>query len=163
MTCSGWRLVFGAKRLPETICHALVRPNPTWREFAEWWHTFAAHEVQSVDGESAMLRLVAAQNVADVVRRWVQAGAASGDVAFWAPHAEAFRSPQAYVQVIDVLLKHQDHVASMGLLMHWLGNESVTLERSEASFGQLAHNGSVKRSPMRDGMVPMNQPIRPIY
>lgn len=109
------------------------------RTFAEWWHTFAAHEVQSIDGESAMLRLVAAQNVAEVVRQWVQSGSASGNVAFWAPHAETFRSPQAYVQVIDVLLKHQDHVASMGLLMHWLGNESVALERSEASFGQLAH------------------------
>ena len=109
------------------------------RTFAEWWHTFAAHEVQSIDGESAMLRLVAAQNVAEVVRQWVQSGSASGNVAFWAPHAETFQSPQAYVQVIDVLLKHQDHVASMGLLMHWLGNEAVALERSEASFGQLAH------------------------
>ena len=139
----------------------VARAEEELRTFADWWHTFAAHEVGAVDSESAQQRLHAAANVADVVSRWVRAGAAAGDVAFWAPHAEMFHSPQAYVHVIDVLLKHRDPVASMGLLMHWLGNDEVALERTEASFGQLAHRwlGSVLAYAGRDGTLDIEMPI----
>jgi hypothetical protein len=44
---------------------------------------------------------------------WHKGGAATGDVAFWAPHAEMFDSPKAYALVIEALLDRGDLVASM--------------------------------------------------
>ena len=45
----------------------------------------------------------AAEHVAKVLNLWHKGGAASGDIKFWAPHAELFQSPQAYALVIEAL------------------------------------------------------------
>ena len=55
------------------------------------------------------------------------------------PHAEMFDSPKAYALVIEALLDRGDYVASMALLMHWLGQaDQIGLERADASFHDLA-------------------------
>ena len=72
----------------------------------------------------------AAEGVAQALNVWHKGGAATGDVAFWAPHAEMFDSPKAYALVIDSLLDRKDYVASMALLMHWLSQaEAIGLEQ----------------------------------
>ena len=110
-----------------------------FRELATWWHKFAAHEVSSVDASDSLAVRRAAERVADALNVWHKGGAAAGDVAFWAPHAEMFDSPKAYVLVIDALLKHGDYVASLGLLVHWLSQaETIPLEQADCSFHELA-------------------------
>ncbi|HEX5103124.1 MAG TPA: hypothetical protein VFV87_04905, partial [Pirellulaceae bacterium] len=80
----------------------------------------------------------AAEGVARAISVWHKGGAAAGDVAFWAPHAEMFDSPKAYALVIEALLERGDHVAAMALLIHWLGQaEQIGLERADASFHDL--------------------------
>ena len=108
-------------------------------EFAEWWHQFAAHEMDSVDAENAMEVLAAAKNVADALRAWHQQGEATGDIGFWAPHVQNFDSCRAYWLVINTLLLHDDKEASLGLMMHWLSqSERIPLELGETSFFQLS-------------------------
>ena len=70
---------------------------------------------------------------------WHKGGAAAGNIAFWAPHAEMFDSAQGYALVIEALLDQNDHVAAMALLVRWLGAaEKIPLEQGESSFHRLA-------------------------
>ena len=110
-----------------------------FKETANWWHKFAVHEVSSVEAVDALVVYRAAERVAQALNVWHKGGAAAGDIAFWAPHAEMFDSPKAYALVIDALLDRRDYVASMALLMHWLSQgETISLERADSSFHELA-------------------------
>ncbi|MEX2173627.1 MAG: hypothetical protein WD872_04645 [Pirellulaceae bacterium] len=111
-----------------------------FEETANWWHQFAVHEVASVEAVDAQVVYQAAERVAQALNVWHKGGAATGDVAFWQPHAEMFDSCKAYALVIDALLNRRDYVASMALLIHWLGQaERIGLERADASLHDLAH------------------------
>ena len=106
-----------------------------FKETAAWWHKFAVHEVSSVEAVDSLVVFRAAERVAQALNVWHKGGAAAGDVAFWQPHAEMFDSPKAYALVIDALLNRGDFVASMALLIHWLGQaEQIGLERADASL-----------------------------
>ena len=109
-----------------------------FKETAAWWHKFAVHEVSTVEAVDALVVYRAAEGVAQAIGVWHKGGAAAGDVAFWAPHAEMFDSPKAYALVIEALLERGDYVAAMALLVHWLGQaERIGLERADASFHDL--------------------------
>ncbi|MDX1945914.1 MAG: hypothetical protein SFU86_10995 [Pirellulaceae bacterium] len=115
------------------------RISRQFKETATWWHKFAVHEVSSVEASDSLVVYRAAERVAQAMNVWHKGGAAAGDVAFWAPHAEMFDSPKAYALVIDALLDRKDFVASMSLLVHWLGQaEQIGLERADASLHDLA-------------------------
>ena len=109
-----------------------------FHELALWWHQFAVHEISIADTEDPLQLYAAAEHVADSLKRWHHAGAASGDIAFWAPLVDDFDSCRAYELVIDTLLARQDHVAALGLLMHWLSqSHHIPLEKGETSFHRL--------------------------
>src|SRR5262245_11535511 len=109
-----------------------------FKETAAWWHKFAVHEVTTVEAVDAIVVYRAAEGVAQAIGVWHKGGAAAGDVAFWAPHAEMFDSPKAYALVIEALLERGDYVATMALLGHWLGQaDRIGLERADASFHDL--------------------------
>ncbi|MCI0357452.1 MAG: hypothetical protein L0211_03080 [Planctomycetaceae bacterium] len=110
-----------------------------FKEIATWWHKFAVHEVSSVEAVDSLVVYRAAERVVQALNVWHKGGAATGDVAFWQPHAEMFDSPKAYALVIEALLDRRDYVASMALLIHWVGQAgSVGLERADASLHDLA-------------------------
>jgi hypothetical protein len=110
-----------------------------FKETASWWHRYAVHEVSSVEAVDSLVVYRAAERVAQALNVWHKGGAAAGDVAFWQPHAEMFDSPKAYALVIEALLDRGDYVASMALLIHWLGQASnIGLERADASLHELA-------------------------
>ena len=128
-----------------------------FKETATWWQKYAAHEVSSVEAVDPFVVYRAAEGVAQALNVWHKGGAATGDVAFWAPHAEMFDSPKAYALVIDSLLDRKDYVASMALLMHWLSQaESIGLERSDSSFHDLVERwyGEVTSLNVEDAALP---------
>ena len=110
-----------------------------YRDVAEWWRTFAAHTIESIDAADPLESYDSAKLVARALRLWHEGGAAAGDVAFWAPHADLFDSPRAYALVISALLERRDFVPAMALLIHWLSNaESVGLRQGGNSLPRLA-------------------------
>src|SRR5262245_29359316 len=110
-----------------------------FKETAIWWHKFAVHEVSSVEGVDSRTVYRAAERVAQAMNVWHKGGAAAGDVAFWAPHAEMFDSGKAYALVIETLLDRGDYVATMALLVHWLSQaDSIGLLEADASWHDLA-------------------------
>ncbi len=121
-----------AARHNTELCEAVA---DQFRETVDWWRQYAAHEVDAVDAVDPLEAYRAAEHVASALELWHKGGAATGDVAFWAPHAAMFDSPQAYALVVEALLERDDFVASMGLLMHWLSQaDRVGLQRDEYSF-----------------------------
>jgi len=119
-------------KLCETIRHE-------FRELADWWRRYAAHEVSQIEAIDSLDAYHAADHVARALNLWHKEGASTGDIGFWAPHAEMFDSPQAYALVIEALLDQDDLIASMGLLVHWLGaTEKMPLEQGESSYHRLA-------------------------
>src|SRR5207253_699261 len=61
------------------------------------------------------------------------------DLAFWRQHREGFKSPAAFAQVVDALLRQHDHKSALGLLTAWLSAAGETpLEEGDASFHALA-------------------------
>jgi hypothetical protein len=128
------------------------RVSRHFKETAQWWHKYAVHTVSSVEAVDSLVVYRAAERVAKALNVWHKGGAAAGDVAFWAPHAEMFDSPKAYALVIDALLDRGDHVASMALLMHWLSQAAaIGLERADSSFHDLAERwlAEVQNRPCR--------------
>lgn len=119
-----------------TLCD---RASSEFRKIAGWWRQFAAHEVTHVTAIDVLDAYHAAEHVARALNLWHKGGAATGDIGFWAKHAEMFDSPQAYALVIEALIHQGDSVASMGLLIHWLSQaERVPLAKSNSSFHELA-------------------------
>ncbi len=109
------------------------------RSSAQWWRQFAAHEVGDVEATDPLDTLESAVLVAKALALWNEGGASAGNVKFWAPHAELFDSPKAYALVVESLLERDDFVASMALLVHWLGQaDRVGLQKGDDSFSDLA-------------------------
>ena len=110
-----------------------------FRQLAQWWDRFATTSIDSIKPVSGQEAFEAARRVATALAAWNKAGEAASNIAFWRPHAEEFDSPQAYGQVIEVLLDKRDLPAAMALLMHWLGDaDNVRLDEGPRSFFALA-------------------------
>ena len=123
-----------------------------YREIAEWWRAFAAHAIDSIDATDPLESYDSAKLAARALKLWHEGGAAAGDVAFWAPHADLFDSPRAYALVISALLERQDFVPAMALLIHWLGNaEQVGLRQSGSSLPRLAERWLLRLRDSVDG------------
>ena len=106
---------------------------------ADWWDKFATTEVGSVESFSGRETRESADHVASALRAWHEAGAASGDLAFWRERAEQFRSAKAYALVVDALLEQRSPVASMALLVQWLSQaDQIPLAEEDFSFHNLA-------------------------
>ncbi len=106
---------------------------------ADWWDKFATTEVGSVESFSGRETRESADHVASALRAWHEAGAASGDLAFWRERAEQFRSAKAYALVVDALLEQRSPVASMALLVQWLSQAGqIPLAEEDYSFHNLA-------------------------
>lgn len=109
------------------------------RDTASWWRQFAAHEVADVQATDPLETVESAVLVAKALSLWHSGDAATGDIKFWAPHAELFDSPKAYGLVVESLLERSDFIASMGLLVHWLSQaDRVGLQKGDDSFSDLA-------------------------
>ncbi len=105
---------------------------------ARWWDQFASTEVSDVNGFSGREECESADQVAEALGAWHQAGTAAGNVAFWRRHAERFRSPKAYSMLVEALLDEKDLVAAMALLVHWLSQAgTVPLAQGRHVFGAL--------------------------
>ncbi len=129
-----WREAAGTGRTD--LCETTERQ---FRENANWWRQFAAHEVSDIEATDPMETYESAKLVAKALSLWHEGGSAAGDVRFWAPHAELFDSPKAYALVVESLLDRHDFVASMALLVSWLSQATrVGLQSGEASFSDLA-------------------------
>lgn len=106
----------------------------------DWWRKYAAHEVMAVDAVDADDIFQAAELVAEALGLWQQGGAATGDIEFWAQHAEMFDSPKAYSLVIDALMQRADYKTSTALLVHWMSQaDYIPLQQGDASFHNLVY------------------------
>jgi hypothetical protein len=129
-----WREASAAGR--DDLCQQIEQQL---RGAAEWWRQFAAHAVSDLEATDPLETVESAVLVAKALALWHAGGAAAGDVKFWAPHAELFDSPKAYALVVESLLERDDFVASMALLVHWLGQaDRVGLQKGDDSFSDLA-------------------------
>jgi hypothetical protein len=109
-----------------------------FHDLVQWWRQFAAHEVAAVDAVDADEVFAAAELVAQALRLWHQGGAATGDIEFWAEHAEMFDSPKSYSLVIEALMQRGDYGTSMALLIHWLSQSNeIPLQMADTSFHEL--------------------------
>lgn len=109
-----------------------------FRELADWWRKYAAHEVMSVDGADPDDLYDASRVVAEALNLWHRGGAAAGDIEFWAQHARLFESPNAYALVIAALLERRDFKTSRALLIHWLSqSDRIELSSGDHSFHDL--------------------------
>ena len=105
---------------------------------ANWWQQFAIHEMSSLEATDPLESYQAAKHVSEALSVWHQAGAETGNVRFWATHADIFDGPKAHATVIEALLNHGDLVASMALLMHWLSQaDQIPLRQADYSFFDL--------------------------
>ncbi len=106
-----------------------------FREAAEWWHQYAAHEVNSVNAADPFELYNAAKRVAEALNLWYKDHTSAGSVRFWAPYVELYDSPKAYSLVIHSLLEQGDQIASRALLIHWLSEaDRVSLEQNDSSY-----------------------------
>ncbi len=116
-----------------------TRTEQRFKSISNWWRQFAAHEVSDVAATDPQDVLESSQLVSRALRLWHKGGAASGDIRFWAPHAELFDSPKAYGLVIEALLDRSDFVGAMALLVHWLSQaERVGLQSGNTSYSDFA-------------------------
>jgi hypothetical protein len=116
-----------------------ARTEQRFKSISNWWRQFAAHEVSDVSATDPQDILESSQLVSRALRLWHKGGAASGDIRFWAPHAELFDSPKAYGLVIEALLDRNDFVGAMALLVHWLSQaERVGLQSGNTSYSDFA-------------------------
>lgn len=106
-----------------------------YRASAENWDQYATYIVADLPEVFGQESWESANNVAEALSEWRQADEATGDISFWRQHVDQFESAQAYVAVVDTLLKKGDHIASMGLLMQWLSEaEEMGIEASSHSI-----------------------------
>src|SRR5439155_4942980 len=109
------------------------------RRLATWWDRFASAEVKDVRRVHGGESVASAEHVAQSMGRWHEQGEASGDLAFWKQYLEGFRTPKAFILVVDALLQKGDNRAAMALLMTWLSQvEQVPLEDGAYSFHVMA-------------------------
>jgi hypothetical protein len=113
--------------------------KPAFEQLGHWWDQFASTTHSSVQGVSAADAIQSAEAVATALQAWHEAGAASGDVAFWREFVDQIQSPAGFAQVVTALLDKGDLIASMALLMQWLSlADELPLKEREASFYHLA-------------------------
>lgn len=111
------------------------RIDTKFHEAAEWWHKYAAHEVNSVHAANPFELYHAAKRVAEALNLWYKDNTSAGSVRFWAPYVELFDSPKAYSLVIHSLLEQGDQIASRALLINWLSEaDNVPLEQNDSSY-----------------------------
>ena len=116
------------------------RIQSEFKSVVMWWRKYAAHEVMAVDAVDPLEVFDAAMLVSKALNLWQKGGAESGDIRFWAQHAEMFDSPKAYKLVIDALLQREDYDTTTALLIHWLGQSStVGLQQGASSFHDLMY------------------------
>jgi hypothetical protein len=109
------------------------------RKLTAWWDKFAPTSVESLESFSGAEAYDSAREVAEALAAFHQAGAASGDIAFWRQRVDHFKSPKAYALVVGSLLAQPDLVAAMALLMQWLSQAGViALRQGDYSFHALA-------------------------
>ena len=107
-------------------------------KIANWWQQFAIHEMSTLEATDPLESYQAAKHVSTALSVWHQGGAETGNVRFWATHADIFDGPEAHAPVIAALLNHGDLVASMALLMHWLSQaDQIPLRQADHSFFDL--------------------------
>lgn len=150
-----WREASGSGR--EDLCSQIERQL---RSNAQWWRQFAAHEVSDVEATDPQETLESAELVAKALSLWHAGGAATGDIRFWAPHADLFDSPKAYALVVESLLERNDFVASMALLVHWLDQaDRVGLQKGSASFSDLARRWLQRLEYVLEGNASSTTPV----
>ena len=116
----------------QELCH---RIDKNFHEAAEWWHKYAAHEVNSVHAANPFELYHAAKRVAEALNLWYKDNTSAGSVKFWAPYVELFDSPKAYSLVVHSLLEQGDQIASRALLINWLSEaDNVPLEQNDSSY-----------------------------
>lgn len=109
-----------------------------FERFAAYWDRFGATTVEDLPAVSGQEHLESSRRVAKALAEWRAAGEAAGNIAFWRTHVESFQSAMAYAQVVSALLDRKDVVASIGLLMQWLGQaDEVGLQAGPLSFDRL--------------------------
>ncbi len=143
------------------------RVKNNFREIVDWWHKFAVHEVSSVESANADEIYGATRDVASLLNQWHKTGAQSGNVQFWAAHAQSFQSPRAYILAIGCLIDRRDFVTSMALLIHWLTQcETIPLQQTTGSFQSLVlewisrQRALVAEEPSEEAYVEMWRRIR---
>ena len=126
--------------------HAAVFNNASLKEelsasmhrLANWWDQYGSNELSSVDSISGEESWESANQVADALAVWKKAGAAAGDVKFWRPQVERFKSTKAYALLIEELMDQKDYVAAMALLMNWLSaSDDILLDDGDYSVHPL--------------------------
>ncbi len=116
----------------------ISRLSSEFHQLAEWWDRFATSAVEDLPQVSGRESWESGTRVARTLLEWRSAGEASGDISFWRSHVGEFESAKAYAQVVDALIRKQDHVAAMGLLIQWLSRaEDVGLESGPYSVHAL--------------------------
>ncbi len=107
---------------------AKLRSNLSARfqELADKWDRYATVAVEDLPHVAGMETWESSVQVANALQRWQSAGSSSGDIAFWREHLQYFNSPRAFALVVEALLQKKDHVAAMGLMMHWLSVADTT-------------------------------------
>lgn len=106
---------------------------------ARWWDKFATTEVSGVESVSGQHMVDSADQVAEALGAWRQAGAAAGDIAFWRRHVQRFCSPKAFALLVEALLEQGDLIATMALLTYWLSRaDEIRLAEGDHSFHGLA-------------------------
>lgn len=109
-----------------------------YQALAEWWDRYGSDVIEDLPDVSGQDSWEAATHVSSVLAEWRGAGESAGDISFWRNHIEKFQSAQSYALVVDALLQKGDHVAAMGLLMHWLSQlEEVGIECPQHSIFSL--------------------------
>ena len=116
-----------------------TKVSASMKRLAQWWDQFAATTVECVEAFSGEETYRSSRKVAEALSAWHVGGTAAGDIAFWREHVEEFQEAKSYALVVEVLLGKGDYLASMALLMHWLGQAgSVRLQEGDYSFHDLA-------------------------
>ncbi|MEX1232135.1 MAG: hypothetical protein WEB58_17960 [Planctomycetaceae bacterium] len=109
-----------------------------FRAIAEEWDRYASSTVEELPRVVGRECWESADKVSRVLLEWKAAGESADDISFWRQHSHELQTAQAYLQVVDILLKRREHKAALGLLMQWLSQaEEVGLEAGPVSFHAL--------------------------
>ncbi|MDA0833155.1 MAG: hypothetical protein O3A29_07715, partial [Planctomycetota bacterium] len=109
-----------------------------FREIADEWDRYASSTVEELPRVVGRECWESADRVSHVLLEWKAAGESADDISFWRQHSHELQTAQAYLQVVDILLKRREHKAALGLLMQWLSQaEEVGLEAGPVSFHAL--------------------------
>ncbi|MFN0196891.1 MAG: hypothetical protein ACKVT0_09095 [Planctomycetaceae bacterium] len=125
------------------MCEAAVLGQPAvlrqisdrFRALAAEWDRYATATVEELPRVVGHECWESAERVSRVLSKWKAAGESADDISFWREHSSELQSAQAFLQVVDILLKKREHKAALGLLMQWLSEADVVgLEVGPASF-----------------------------